>query len=415
MSISSPSPRFKLSALSNGGGNGSMTTNVIGTRNFARFKGIIEIESRLKLTSSNFKLSGFSTLHCVRPPDYEGNTTENGEIDSESSVSDIGIGDQEKIGGGCGGGGRDNGGNGSFGGGGGEDEEGKEFGPMLKFEEVKKEAEARGVKLPSDMMDAAKSCGIRKLFLLRYLDLQGSIWPLGFLMKHCSMLRDRMLADPSFLFKVGTEVGIDSFCATFAEMKKRGDAFWLEFELYLADVLVGLVIDVALVGMLAPYARFSQPSAASRGLFGSLQQACSALPSSVFEAERPGCTFSAKQRIATFFYKGVLYGSVGFGCGLVGQGIANLVMTTKRRIRKSDEDIPVPPLLRTASLWGVFLAVSANARYQIINGLEQLVEASPVTKQVPPVAMAFTIGVRFANNVYSGMQFVDWAKWSGVQ
>ncbi|KAK8319697.1 hypothetical protein V6Z11_A13G259300 [Gossypium hirsutum] len=415
MSMSSPPPRFKLSALSNGGGNGSMTINVIGTRNFARFKGIIEIESRLKLTSSRFKLSGFSTLHCVRPPDSSGNTTENGEIGSESSVSDIGISDQEKIGGGCGGGGRDNGGNDSFGGGGGEDEEGKEFGPILKFEEVKKEAEARGVKLPSDMMDAPKSYGIRKLFLLRYLDLQGSIWPLGFLMKHCSMLRDRMLADPSFLFKVGTEVGIDSFCATFAEMKKRGDAFWSEFELYLADVLVGLVIDVALVGMLAPYARFSQPSAPSRGLFGSLQQACSALPSSVFEAERPGCTFSAKQRIATFFYKGVLYGSVGFGCGLVGQGIANLVMTTKRRIRKSDEDIPVPPLLRTASLWGVFLAVSANARYQIINGLEQLVEASPVTKQVPPVAMAFTIGVRFANNVYSGMQFVDWAKWSGVQ
>ncbi|TYJ02841.1 hypothetical protein E1A91_A13G256800v1 [Gossypium mustelinum] len=415
MSMSSPPPRFKLSALSNGGGNGSMTINVIGTRNFARFKGIIEIESRLKLTSSRFKLSGFSTLHCVRPPDSAGNTTENGEIGSESSVSDIGIRDQEKIGGGCGGGGRDNGGNDSFGGGGGEDEEGKEFGPILKFEEVKKEAEARGVKLPSDMMDAAKSYGIRKLFLLRYLDLQGSIWPLGFLMKHCSMLRDRMLADPSFLFKVGTEVGIDSFCATFAEMKKRGDAFWSEFELYLADVLVGLVIDVALVGMLAPYARFSQPSAPSRGLFGSLQQACSALPSSVFEAERPGCTFSAKQRIATFFYKGVLYGSVGFGCGLVGQGIANLVMTTKRRIRKSDEDIPVPPLLRTASLWGVFLAVSANARYQIINGLEQLVEASPVTKQVPPVAMAFTIGVRFANNVYGGMQFVDWAKWSGVQ
>lgn len=153
-----------------------MTINVIGTRNFARFKGMIEIESRLKLTSSRFKLSGFSTLHCFRPTDSAGNTTENGEIGSESSVSDIGIGDQEKIGGGCGDGGHDNGGNDSFGGGsgggGGEDEEGKEFGPILKFDEVKKKAEARGVKLPSDMMDAAKSYGIRKLLLLRYLDLQ---------------------------------------------------------------------------------------------------------------------------------------------------------------------------------------------------------------------------------------------------
>lgn len=42
-------------------------------------------------------------------------------------------------------------------------------------------------------------------------------------------------------------------------------------------------------------------------------------------------------------------------------------------------------------------------------------ETSPLAKQVPPVAMAFTVGVRFANNVYGGMQFVDWARLSGVQ
>lgn len=64
---------------------------------------------------------------------------------------------------------------------------------------------------------------------------------------------------------------------------------------------------------------------------------------------------------------------------------------------------------------GIFLAVSSNTRYQIINGLESVVEASPLAKKVPPVAMAFTVGVRFANNIYGGMQFVDWAKWSGVQ
>lgn len=66
-------------------------------------------------------------------------------------------------------------------------------------------------------------------------------------------------------------------------------------------------------------------------------------------------------------------------------------------------------------LAGVFLGFSSNTRYQIINGLERLVEASPMAKQVPPVALAFTVGVRFANNVYGGMQFVDWARWSGVQ
>ncbi|XWS52920.1 hypothetical protein CRYUN_Cryun11dG0114100 [Craigia yunnanensis] len=114
---------------------------------------------------------------------------------------------------------RDNGGGDSFGGGGGDecdDEEEREFGPILKFEEVMKEAEARGVKLPSDMMEAAKITGIRKLFLLRYLDLQ---------------------------------IVVDSCCATFAEMKKRGKDFWSEFELYLTDLLVSVVVDIALVGM----------------------------------------------------------------------------------------------------------------------------------------------------------------------
>lgn len=290
----------------------------------------------------------------------------------------------------------------------------KEFGPILKFEEVMREADKRGATLPSDMLEAARTSGIRSLILSRYLGLQGSVWPLGFLMRYCSMLRNRMLADPSFLFKVGTEVVIDTCCATFAEVQKRGKDFWAEFELYAADVLVGVVVDIALVGMLAPYARIGKRSVSS-GVLGRLQLATASLPSSVFEAERPGCKFSVQQRIAAYFFKGVLYGAVGFGCGLIGQGIANLIMTAKRNIKKSEEDIPVPPLVKSAALWGVFLAVSSNTRYQIINGLEQLVEASPVAKRVPPVAMAFTVGVRFANNIYGGMQFVDWAKWSGVQ
>ncbi|GMH12651.1 hypothetical protein Nepgr_014492 [Nepenthes gracilis] len=296
----------------------------------------------------------------------------------------------------------------------GEDENEKEFGAVLKFEEIMRKCEKRGAILPSDMLEAAKITGIRELILTRYLDVQGSAWPLGFLMRHCWMLRNRMLADPSFLFKVGTEVIIDSCCATFAEVQKRGKDFWAEFELYLADVLVGIVVDIALVGMLAPYVRIGIPRV-SKGFLGQVQHACGSLPSSVFEAERPGCRFSVKQRVAAYFYKGILYGSVGFGCGIVGQGIANLIMTAKRSIKKSDEDIPVPPLVKSAALWGIFLAVSSNTRYQIVNGLEQLVEASPLAKKVPPVTMAFTVGVRFANNIYGGMQFVDWAKWSGVQ
>ncbi|KAI3878109.1 hypothetical protein MKX03_007365 [Papaver bracteatum] len=314
-------------------------------------------------------------------------------------------------------GGGGGGGNGGGGGGGGNEESGREeeeFGPIMKFEEVMKEAEKRGASLPADMLEAAKTVGIREVLLLRYLELQGSSWPLGFLMRSCAMLRNRMLADPAFLFKVGTEIVIDSCCATFAEVQKRGKDFWAEFELYVADLLVGVVVNIALVGMLAPYVRFGQGSA-SQGLLGRMQHAYAALPSSVFEVERPGCRFSAQQRIATYFYKGLMYGAVGFGCGLIGQGIANFIMTTKRSINKAEDDIPVPPLIKSAALWGVFLAVSSNTRYQVVNLLERLVETSPVGKRVPAASLGFTVGIRFANNVYAGMQFVDWARWSGCQ
>lgn len=342
-------------------------------------------------------------------------------LESEGGVKTDNDGNDGEVLDGSGGNGKYPNGRGGGGGGGGdgdgedgEGEEEEEFGPIMKFEEVMEEMEAQGASLPLDMLEAAKSVGIRKVLLLRYLDLQGSAWPLGFAMKSCSMLRDRMLADPSFLFKIGTEIVIDSCCATFAEVQKRGKDFWAEFELYVADLLVGVVVNVALVGMLAPYARIGQPSL-SKGFLGRMQHAYGALPSSVFEAERSGCRYSVKQRMATYFFKGILYGAVGFGCGIIGQGIANLIMTAKRSIKKSEEDIPVPPLIKSAALWGVFLAVSSNTRYQIINGLERLVETSALAKQIPPVALAFTVGVRFANNVYGGMQFVDWARWSGVQ
>ncbi|CAI9760793.1 unnamed protein product [Fraxinus pennsylvanica] len=368
------------------------------------------------LNPENDTVSGVSVTTVTKASDGS-HVEKDGRVLGSDSVSK---GDKENGGGGgnlvdgSGGNGKFSGGGGGGGNEGGDDKEEEELGPILKFEEVIRETEARGATLPVDMLEAAKSVGIRKVLLLRYLDLQGSVWPLGFLMRSCAMLRNRMLADPSFLFKIGIEIIIDSCCATFAEVKKRGKDFWAEFELYTADLLVGVVVNVALVGMLAPYARFGQPRA-SQGIIGHMLSAYAALPSSVFEAEGPGCTYTVNQRIATYFYKGILYGLVGFGCGIIGQGIANLIMTAKRSIKKSEDDIPVPPLVKSAALWGVFLAVSSNTRYQIINGLERVVEASPLAKQVPLVAMAFTVGVRFSNNVYGGMQFVDWAKWSGVQ
>ena len=90
------------------------------------------------------------------------------------------------------------------------------------------------------------------------------------------------------------QIVIDSCCATFAEVQKRGKDFWAEFELYVADLLVGVVVNVALVGMLAPYARFGGPSV-SKGFLGRMQHAYGALPSRLL-AHAKGFFIKLRQR-----------------------------------------------------------------------------------------------------------------------
>ncbi|XP_002974449.2 protein RETICULATA-RELATED 1, chloroplastic [Selaginella moellendorffii] len=382
--------------------------------NAARFRGIVAVgAARIKIDRVRWgfflaKKRQIFPIRCSAPG--SGVDVLNIAQDHQHREEDFGDGGGGGKGGG-GGGGDDGSGDGD-GDDGGSDRAEKEFGSLLSAEEVERQVKARGAVLPADLAEAAKASGLRELILTRYLDFQAAPWPLGPAVRSSPILRNRMLADPSFLFKVLTEVAIDSGCATFAEVNKRGKDFWNEFELYMSDLLVGIVMDVALVTMLAPFVQFGAAPASA----GRLSRTIKALPSSIFEAERPGRKFSVQQRLGAFFFKALQYGVVGFVCGLVGQGVANSIMVLKRKMGKPGHaDVPVPPLVKSALLWAVFMGVSSNTRYQVINGLERVVEASPVAKRVPLVAMAFTVGVRFANNVYGGMQFVDWARMSGVQ
>jgi hypothetical protein len=53
-----------------------------------------------------------------------------------------------------------------------------------------------------------------------------------------------------------------------AELRKRGDDFWGEFEFYLSDLMVGLVLDVVLVTLLAPPALIGRSRAGELGKTG---------------------------------------------------------------------------------------------------------------------------------------------------
>jgi hypothetical protein len=269
------------------------------------------------------------------------------------------------------------------------------------------------VSVPADMLDTARAVGLRSSALSKYIALQG-LGLTSALARKLPWVRNRLLADDKFLFKVAAEVVIDTACATVAEVRKRGDEFWAEFEFYLSDLVVGVVLDVALVTLMAPKFVLGAKPVAAAG--GALSRWLSTVPSAVFEASVPGVRkYTLGSRFACVGVKFLEYSLAGIVCGLIGQGFANSLMLAKRHFAgPSEHDVAVPPLVGTALVWGLFMGVSSNLRYQTVFGLERLVDAT-VARRVPQIAYATTVAIRFVNNVIGGEQFIDLARLCGVQ
>lgn len=355
----------------------------------------------------------FSPKHIVRAAEHTGNQIKTffkqRKLDvSARSASTSGDGP---------GSGAGSGGDGKGGGGGGDSGKNGDDGDddvIYDLQQVNAFASQRKLSLPSDMLEIAKAYGLRYSALTAYATLQGMA-VVGGLVKAFPFVRDRLIADPKYLFKCAAEVVIDSGCATVAEVSKRGDEFWKEFEFYLSDLLVGLVLDVCLVTFMAPVAIIGGVSKSAMANTP-LKRWLSNIPSAVFEANIPGVkTYNVQNRLACLLVKFGEYSLAGTACGLVGQAAANGLMLLKRHLHgTSEDDVPVPPLVKTALVWGLFMGVSANLRYQAVFGLERLVD-STIGKSLPQVSYGATVFFRFANNVIGGINFIDMARWAGVQ
>jgi hypothetical protein len=325
---------------------------------------------------------------------------------------------------------------------------------------------------------AARTVGLRSTALSRYVALRG-LAVTGALAARFPAVRDRLLADERFLFKVWAECAIDAGCATVAEVRKRGEHFWGEIELYASDLIVGLVLDVVLVTLMAPTAAIGGRRAASAlagaagassaGPMAAVRRALDKVPSAVFAPNQPGSgiKYTPLSRVACLGVKFLEYSLAGIVCGLIGQAAANGLIVVKRRVQRaqreqqaaaeraaaaaegpkalkayekrvakaekdaakakkknggghgshSDDplDAPMPPIVGTALVWGIFMGVSSNLRYQAVFGIERLVGESSAARALPALAAATTVAVRFVNNVIGGEQFIDFARFFGVQ
>ncbi|CAG9466032.1 unnamed protein product [Pedinophyceae sp. YPF-701] len=316
------------------------------------------------------------------------------------------------------------------GGGGGDGGDGDDDGKdrLLELEEATRLAGKAGVELPADFVIAAQEGGLRLSALKGWAALSGSTFSLLLAKLFGNGVRDRMIADPRFLFKLWVEILIDTGCCTIAEVRKRGEKFWDEVEFYISDVLVGVVLDAAMVSMLAPVAIVGAlpKRIATTGIIGALRRYSARLPASMFERAVPGVReFSKVDRAMCVVVKFFEYSLIGMACGALGQTMANQLkgLTDKIKGKTGAEEAgsgghghgeKTPPILQTALVWGLFMGASSNTRYQVVVGLERVVE-STVGKSLPLVNNLATVGIRFANNVIGGENFIDMARYFGVQ
>ncbi len=223
-------------------------------------------------------------------------------------------------------------------------------------------------------------------------------------------------------------MGLDIALEAFAELRRKSHSFWEEAEFFVSDMLVGSVLDFTLVSLMAPAAKLGGLSPAAAvlargGRLAKLRAAAAELPCSLFCAAPLGVRYTLTQRAFGFALQSVRFAAVGAACGLIGQAMANTAAHARANIRrkqdpayaKSAATLIMPPLPRTALVWGLFMGTSANVRLQGVVGIERLVESLAVSRRVRALPLTATFLLRFVNNVVGGEQFCDLARWAGVQ
>lgn len=343
---------------------------------------------------------------------------------------------------GSGRGGGEGGGGGGGGGGGDDDDEedeededddvlARDVQERASAEEVKTRCEENGLEVPRDLLDA--DGGTMRASTLDLYIKYSKYSILAFLMNTFPAVRDRMLADPRFAFKLMVETGADVVMNTATEIKQRGDVFWDEFEFFACDQIAAFAVNTAILTICSPAIVLGNTTRSMRKL-GELSKNANGvakmwyvarkyvgkLPANVFMLDpKLGVMAKLARGGATVIARGGQIFFVSTLCGTVGQATANSLMMLRRAAGRdkyskgyaeSIDDSVDPPVLDTGLLWGRFMMFSANIRQQLVIGGERAVEQFVVGAPSAPgrrLANGATVALRVFNNIKGGSDFND--------
>lgn len=270
---------------------------------------------------------------------------------------------------------------------------------------------------PADFSKALVAGRVSKEVLERYLAMESGTVT-GLLFKIAGF-RERMLADPNFLYKTCLECGIGIFTKSAAEYGKRQKSFVRELDFVLANVIMAIFADFLLVWLPAPTLVYRSSTAALKaaGKTGAWGRWWANLPENAFQVVQPGMEpFSFAQRFGAILRNGSKLFGVGLVCSFAGVAITNTLVKLRELLDPSFKNKnPPQDLLKMSTAYAAYMAISANLRYQIVAGIieERGIEIAFMGR--PQLCKALSTVVRTGNTFLGSLLWVDFIRMLGMQ
>ncbi|WKA00702.1 hypothetical protein VitviT2T_019038 [Vitis vinifera] len=231
--------------------------------------------------------------------------------------------------------------------------------------------------------------------------------------------RERLLADPKFLHRLAIEEVISITTTLLAQYERRKENFFEELDYVITDTLRGSVVDFFTVWLPAPTLSFlsyademNAPDGidALKGLLGSI-------PDNAFQKNLAGKDWNLSHRVASVLFGGVKLASVGFISSIGAVAASNTLYAVRKILNPAlivNQQNKRSPIFKTAFVYGCFLGISANLRYQIIAGVVEHRFSDQFASQ-PLLVNMLSFFARTINSYWGTQQWVDLARFTGLQ
>ncbi|OAY38343.1 protein RETICULATA-RELATED 6, chloroplastic [Manihot esculenta] len=231
--------------------------------------------------------------------------------------------------------------------------------------------------------------------------------------------RERLLADPKFLHRLAIEESISITTTLLAQYERRKENFFEELDYVITDTVRGSVVDFFTVWLPAPTLSFLSYADETNGPenIDVLKGLLGSIPDNAFQKNLPGKDWNLSHRFASVLLGGLKLSCVGFISSIGAVASSNMLYAIRQMINPAliaSQRTKRSPILKTAVVYGCFLGISANLRYQIIAGLVEHRIADAFASQALLVNMLSFV-VRTINSYWGTQQWVDLARSSGLQ